>query len=249
MPKTPRKPPTGRKPGRPRKTSELGPNPDVVTTPTGRKPGRPRTTMAVSPETVYLVDRHMAKVRPHVVDRNKTVSVDRARSIEAMAQALALRKSGESFANIAAMLGIAEATARRWVLESLRLTLQEPAEEVRTMELLRLDALLQSIWAQATDKGAPKQLDAIDRALDIMTERRFYIAGLDVKEAARVAMMRENRMSREEVRELVGEMAYAIRAALTETLPPEQVRTILTQMREKAQVLDAMLIDITPQKG
>jgi hypothetical protein len=56
----------------------------------------------------------------------------------------------------------------------LRETLQEPADEVRQLELLRLDRYLSAI-AEKVDSG---DLKAIDRALKIM-ERRSKLLGLD----------------------------------------------------------------------
>ena len=55
----------------------------------------------------------------------------------------------------------------------------EPLEQVRQMELLRLDELLGAIWPQA--KGG--DIAAVDRVLSIM-QRRARLIGLDVRPAA-----------------------------------------------------------------
>lgn len=94
--------------------------------------------------------------------------------------ALEMRKAGATYAHIAQVLNITETAARKAVLRALaRLNekVSESAEEVRRLELERLDALLAALWgkAQAGD-GA-----AIDRVLRIM-ERRARLLGLDAPE-------------------------------------------------------------------
>ena len=59
-------------------------------------------------------------------------------------------------------------------MAALKATLQEPADELRTLELERLDRLLLGVWGQAA-KG---NQGAVDRALKIM-ERRARLLGLD----------------------------------------------------------------------
>lgn len=59
-------------------------------------------------------------------------------------------------------------------MSALRATLQEPADELRSLELERLDRLLLGVWSQAA-KG---NQGAVDRALKIM-ERRARLLGLD----------------------------------------------------------------------
>jgi hypothetical protein len=59
-------------------------------------------------------------------------------------------------------------------MAALKATLQEPADELRKMELERLDRLLLAVWGQAA-KG---NQGGIDRALKIM-ERRAKLLGLD----------------------------------------------------------------------
>ncbi|MGQ9555903.1 MAG: hypothetical protein ACUVWR_17520 [Anaerolineae bacterium] len=99
----------------------------------------------------------------------------RIRTIERDQQALELRKAGVPYLEIAARLGWRSAsTAHVAVTRALRRTLQEPADELRELEVARLDALLFAIWPQTSEGN----LDAIDRALRIM-ERRAKLLGLD----------------------------------------------------------------------
>ena len=89
-------------------------------------------------------------------------------------QALELRKAGATYQAIADQLGYAQAKgAYKAVTSALKATLKEPAEELRTLEALRLDAALLAIWRRVT-KGDDK---AIDRLLGIM-KRRMELFGL-----------------------------------------------------------------------
>lgn len=104
-----------------------------------------------------------------------TTSLKRLDAVERQARALELRKEGKGFAEIAQALGYGgPAGAYKAVTTALRKTLQEPADELRRMELERLDALHAALWPQAL---AGKWL-AVDRVLSVM-ERRAKLLGLD----------------------------------------------------------------------
>ncbi len=96
-------------------------------------------------------------------------------ALEKQMQALELRKAGVSYSRVAEVLGYASASgAHKAVSSALKKTLQEPAAELRTLEIERLDAMLSAIWA-SVKQG---QYGAQDRALKIM-ERRAKLLGLD----------------------------------------------------------------------
>lgn len=96
-------------------------------------------------------------------------------TLERERQALLLRKEGESLQTIADKLGYAGPSgAYKAIQAAMQAIIQEPAEEVRDMELLRLDTLLQSIWWRAKTGDVP----AVQTALKIM-ERRAKLIGLD----------------------------------------------------------------------
>ena len=59
-------------------------------------------------------------------------------------------------------------------MSALKQTLQEPADELRKLELERLDKLLLGVWPQAVRGNQ----GSVDRALRIM-ERRAKLLGLD----------------------------------------------------------------------
>lgn len=100
---------------------------------------------------------------------------DAVNALDRQLTALRLRRAGVPYADIAKELGYAGRDgAHRAVKAALRKTLQEPADELRALELERLDALQMALWprAQKGDKVA------IDQVLKIM-ERRAKLLGLD----------------------------------------------------------------------
>jgi len=95
--------------------------------------------------------------------------------VEKRRQALELRKAGASYEQIAESLGYrSKSGAHDAVTGALRDMLREPAEQVRTLELSRLDDMLMSIWARVRSGD----VSAIDRALRL-SERRARLLGLD----------------------------------------------------------------------
>lgn len=123
-------------------------------------------------------------------------SIDTA---ERDAQACRLRSEGRNYDEIARDLGFSDRSlARRAVERALMAVIAEPAAQLRTLELARLDLLLGKAWGvlQAEhivvsqgrvmahpDTGEPMRdhtpvLHAIDRVLRI-SERRCKLLGLD----------------------------------------------------------------------
>ena len=91
------------------------------------------------------------------------------------AQALQLRIAGASYEQITQSLGYrSKATAWKAVEEALLRTIQEPANEVRAIELARLDRWLLNIQPLLQAGN----LEAIDRGLKIMA-RLATLLGLD----------------------------------------------------------------------
>jgi hypothetical protein len=104
-----------------------------------------------------------------------TSSQKRIAAAERARQALELRKAGAQYADIATTLGYADASgAYRAVSRALAKLTAEPAAELRELELLRLDRMLQAIWEQVI-RGSH---GAVDRALRISESRRKLL-GLD----------------------------------------------------------------------
>lgn len=85
---------------------------------------------------------------------------------EQVRKALELRKAGATYDQIAASLGLADRSgAYRMVQGAIKEITREPAEDVLTLELERLDALMVAHWAKAkTDiKSAHVVLQILDR--------------------------------------------------------------------------------------
>lgn len=94
---------------------------------------------------------------------------------ERQVRALELRKAGVSYQTIADTLGYGGPSgAFKAVQTALKTTLREPAEELRSLEMERLDQAAFAIAAQVRAGN----LGAIDRLLRIM-ERRAKMLGLD----------------------------------------------------------------------
>ena len=94
---------------------------------------------------------------------------------EKQRQALELRKAGLTFEEIAAKLGYAtHVGAYQAVKSAIRKIIKEPAEEVRDLEVARLDAMLAGLWVDARKGNVLK----VDRVLKIMS-RRAELLGLD----------------------------------------------------------------------
>ncbi len=91
--------------------------------------------------------------------------------------ALEMRKAGATFEKIATAVGCGTTQAHRYVTQALRELaekISETAQELRSLEAQRLDALLLGLWGKAT-KGDHA---AVNAALRIM-ERRARLFGLD----------------------------------------------------------------------
>jgi hypothetical protein len=88
-------------------------------------------------------------------------------------QALELRKAGLSYDAIAQEMGYkTKVGAYNAVMAALKKTLQEPADDLRKVEVARLDELLMTMWEK---RHLPLYTD---RIIKIM-ERRAKLLGLD----------------------------------------------------------------------
>ena len=123
--------------------------------------------------------------------------------------ALRLRASGLTYEAIGEELGVCQQTANRYVLEALaklRAEAGEAAQEVRELESMRLDRLLNAVWPQA-EAG---DIKAIETVLKLM-ERRAKLRGLDQPERSMTVTVTS---SREELE------AEAARLGIPITQPP-----------------------------
>jgi len=89
-------------------------------------------------------------------------------------QALELRKSGLTYIEIGKQIGRSQGVVVQLIRRALLDTIQEPADQVRALELHRLDAL----WKRVQPKIKEGDLKAVEVALKIM-QRRAALLGLD----------------------------------------------------------------------
>jgi hypothetical protein len=118
--------------------------------------------------------------RRRLVGRNSPTSSRRLEAAERRRKALELRKAGATYDSIAQELGFAnKGAAHKTVMVALDNTIREPANEVRKLELERLDRLFLTAWALAL-KG---DLKAMDRCLNI-SRHRASLEGLNIEKLA-----------------------------------------------------------------
>lgn len=101
----------------------------------------------------------------------------RAQARERETKAFELRKGGATYAQIATALGVTRQGAHKMIkrtMAELSALAEEDAEEVRRMEIERLDAMLLGLW----EKARRGHEGAVDRVLRIM-QRRSDMLGLD----------------------------------------------------------------------
>lgn len=100
--------------------------------------------------------------------------------IERERRVLELRRAGVSFDVIATQVGYRDrGAAYKAYKRALARTLQQPAAELRDLEVDRLDRLLTAVWPKAL-RG---DLAAVDRVLRV-AERRARLLGLDAPVSA-----------------------------------------------------------------
>jgi hypothetical protein len=100
--------------------------------------------------------------------RNAKKRVERAsRRLEAFT----LRRQGQSFESIGQHLGVSPQTVSLWVREAVRAMPKEERDDLRDMELARLDAALVPVMRLVVGGD----LFAVDRMLRIMERRARYL--------------------------------------------------------------------------
>lgn len=111
-----------------------------------------------------------------MASKKRSTNTDRrVNAAERQAAAIRLRRNGWSYDRIAEELGYADKSgAYKAVMAALQATLKEPAEELRTLELKRLDAAVDLALREIDNDN----LAAVDKLIRIM-ERRAALLGLD----------------------------------------------------------------------
>lgn len=111
-------------------------------------------------------------------DPNSPTSQRMILALQRQQDALRLRQTGATYEDIGKSLKISPQAAHKAVkraLAKLNKVVGADAEQIRTLELVRLDRLTMALWSSAIAGG----FGAIDRLIKIM-ERRAKLIGLDV---------------------------------------------------------------------
>ena len=140
---------------------------------------------------------------------NNYVRANGAIEAEKKAEAFRLRKLGHSYSQIAEAIGVSITTAHRYVKREIEALIKEPAEEVRKLELERLDYLLDRTL-QALDRDGSDESKLVPTALRVM-ERRAKLLGLDAPVKAEVAVTEVTRDDLE-LTELINEQRAKVAA-------------------------------------
>jgi hypothetical protein len=135
----------------------------------GKTNETPRQKYTYTPgSTAPMSTAKRTKLQPEVIAKER--------------QSLLLRQQGYTFDEIASRLGYkGESGAREAFRRALLRTLQEPAREVRELEINRLDIAQVAIW----DRVQNGDLPAIVVLLKIMERRAKYL-GLDAPVKAQI---------------------------------------------------------------
>jgi hypothetical protein len=121
----------------------------------------------------------VTKPKPRKKSSRSKVTKDNVQAREREEKALAFRKAGLTYQAIAKHCGYSSHEGARLAvfrsMERLTKICNEKAEEVRRIEIERLDAMLAALWHRAAMQGDEA---AIDRVLKIQA-RRAALLGLD----------------------------------------------------------------------
>lgn len=118
------------------------------------------------------------------VEQNATYTV----LLERRQKALELRKMGAATTQIAAALGVTPAVAHRDIQLALTDLRSEAAEDIRKLELERLDVVILSFWNRMRN-GEARAAEVILKAM----QRRAMYLGLDVPDGMQMATLEQNR--------------------------------------------------------
>ena len=161
--------------------------------------------------------------------------------------ALNLRKAGATFQEIADELGYASPSgAYEAVQSALKKAISEPAEELRHLELARLDEMQAAVW-EAVQAGDP---DAIGSVLRIMGHR-MKLLGLERRDSP-IKIKLPKITSVEAAQQAIADMAEQITDAELSPSDAVQVGNViqsylkvaeLTEISEKIKKLEALCGD------
>lgn len=131
------------------------------------------------------------------------VNQKRIKSAERRLQALALRRAGKKYREIAQEMGISLTRSRQLVAEGFRRLLVkegEVAAELLQKQMDRLDTLLQSVWHDATE-GDPRSAEVALKIIDRQSKLLGQDAPKRVDATIRDGQLDLSQMSESELKE------------------------------------------------
>lgn len=146
-------------------------------------------------------------------------------------QALAMRRGGASYDQISREMGINKSNVCRMIKKEIASIPREAAEDVRLMELARLDTMFRSIW----EKAAKGDGYSIERCLRIMKRRAEYLGLDEPKTLTQVNVLLEKELNVTITtleKNLDGETFQRVLAALAAGARPEAPRLVFAESRD-----------------
>lgn len=120
----------------------------------------------------------------HKGPRRDSTSADAIETAQRHAEWFKLRLAAKSYREIAELHGVHHSTVQEAISRRLKETLAEPANELRELELGRLDALIDTAWTEATSLTATDgkehgtKLAYMEQVRKLLADRRKML-GLD----------------------------------------------------------------------
>lgn len=110
-----------------------------------------------------------------------------------LSHALELRRAGRSYREIANVVGLKdEAAAQRLLSRAIRTVLRETAEEVRSIELSRLEILIKTLWDDAildVKKDDYRKLDRVKGLIESKLKWCGAVAAIEDSERQGVSIV------------------------------------------------------------
>lgn len=171
--------------------------------------------------------------------RETTASPRRAQAADKRRQALELRLEGATFEQIAEQIGYRNrSTAYRAVTSAIQNVGHEQAEQLRDLDLTRLDKLMTAVWPKALQGD----MHAVDRVLKIV-ERRAKMLGYDQANVVSINSMRADTVAdtttpSASLRDVLGEVGETTQHHIARIIH-QHIPTIAGGGDENPHVIDA----------
>lgn len=139
------------------------------------------------------------------------------KSFTRMEDILVLRRQGASYKTIGDRIGVSEHRAATLVSKAIKRVLKEPAEDVRALELSRLETLIGKLWTPAIDEldKADPDFRKFDRLKSLIETKLRWCGAQEV-----ILNQNDNR-----VQIIVQSFQKSIPKEITQT-PPEEISNV-----------------------